>query len=53
LVGVGTFLIGLLPTYATAGVWALAALVLLRLVQGFGAGAEVSCCGARRMRGVE
>src|SRR6516165_3043044 len=40
LVGVGTFLIGLLPTYATAGVWAPAALVLLRLVQGFGAGAE-------------
>src|SRR5215469_16577435 len=42
LVGVGTFLIGLLPTYATAGVWAPAALVLLRLVQGFGAGAEYS-----------
>jgi len=40
LVGVGTFLIGLLPTYATAGVWAPAALVLLRLTQGFGAGAE-------------
>jgi MFS family permease len=40
LVGVGTFLIGLLPTYARAGVWAPAALVVLRLVQGFGAGAE-------------
>src|SRR5215472_5542833 len=31
LVGIGTFLIGLLPTYASAGVWAPAALVLLRL----------------------
>jgi MFS family permease len=30
LVGVGTFLIGLLPTYATAGFWAPAALVLMR-----------------------
>ena len=40
LVGIGTFLIGLLPTYARAGVWAPAALVVLRLVQGFGAGAE-------------
>lgn len=40
LVGGGTFLIGLLPTHATAGVWAPVLLVLLRLVQGFGAGAE-------------
>jgi MFS transporter, MHS family, shikimate and dehydroshikimate transport protein len=40
LVGVGTFLIGLLPTYETAGLWAPAMLVALRLVQGFGAGAE-------------
>jgi metabolite-proton symporter len=40
LVGGGTFLIGLLPTYQTAGVFAPALLVLLRLVQGFGAGAE-------------
>lgn len=40
LVGGGTFLIGLLPTYETAGLAAPALLVLLRLVQGFGAGAE-------------
>jgi metabolite-proton symporter len=40
LVGGGTFLIGLLPTYATIGIWAPILLLLLRLVQGFGAGAE-------------
>lgn len=40
LVGGGTFLIGFLPTYDQIGLWAPALLVLLRLVQGFGAGAE-------------
>jgi MFS transporter, MHS family, shikimate and dehydroshikimate transport protein len=40
LVGGGTFLIGLLPTYASIGIWAPILLLLLRLVQGFGAGAE-------------
>lgn len=40
LVGGGTFLIGLLPTYAMIGVWAPILLLLMRLLQGFGAGAE-------------
>jgi MFS family permease len=40
LVGIGTVLIGCLPTYAMIGVWAPILLVFLRLAQGFGAGAE-------------
>jgi MFS family permease len=40
LVGIATFLIGLVPTYEQIGVWAPVLLVMLRLVQGFGAGAE-------------
>ncbi len=40
MMGVATFLIGVLPTYETAGIIAPILLVLLRIVQGFGVGGE-------------
>ena len=40
LMGIATFAIGLLPNYASLGVWAPALLVLLRFVQGFALGGE-------------
>src|SRR5438128_4449420 len=40
LMGVATTLIGLLPTYASIGVWAPVLLIALRLVQGFAVGGE-------------
>lgn len=40
LIGFATFAIGLLPTYATAGVWAPILLVLMRFLQGVGVGGE-------------
>lgn len=41
MVGIATAAIGVLPSYAVAGVWAPILLVLCRVVQGFGTGAEL------------
>ena len=40
LMGIATFLVGAMPTYATIGVWAPIVLVVLRFVQGLGLGGE-------------
>lgn len=40
LMGTATAMMGLLPTYADVGIWASAALVTLRLVQGMAIGGE-------------
>src|SRR6187431_675579 len=40
IMGVATFGIGLLPTYAQIGPWAAVGLVVLRVAQGFGVGGE-------------
>jgi len=40
LMGIATFLIGFVPTYATIGVWGAILLVILRFVQGIGVGGE-------------
>jgi MHS family shikimate/dehydroshikimate transporter-like MFS transporter len=40
IMGIATFIIGLLPTYSTIGAWAATLLVLMRFCQGFGVGGE-------------
>ena len=40
LMGVATFAIGVMPTYATIGVWTPILLVALRFLQGLGLGGE-------------
>jgi MFS family permease len=40
LMGIGTLGVGLMPTYASIGVWAPILLALLRCLQGFGVGGE-------------
>src|SRR3954470_24467001 len=40
LMGIASFLIGVMPTYSSIGIWAPTLLVVLRLLQGIGVGGE-------------
>lgn len=42
LMGAATFIIGLIPSYETIGIWAPIILVIMRLAQGMSAGAEIA-----------
>jgi MHS family proline/betaine transporter-like MFS transporter len=46
LMAAATFLIGLLPSYSTIGIWAPVLLVAARLAQGFSAGGETTAAAA-------
>jgi MFS family permease len=40
IVGIATFVIGLMPSYASIGIWAPVTLLVIRLLHGFGIGGE-------------
>ncbi|BDH56548.1 MFS transporter [Tsukamurella sp. PLM1] len=49
IIGIATFCVGLIPSYHSIGVWAPILLVVLRLIQGFAVGGEISGASAMVM----